>query len=360
MIGKLTIDKSSMNISYFLYTIKIIASNEGKISRKNFVKEMADFVGVPAVQNNKENRTAYNKSKLPRYFGFVDIVADEQELNYLVLTNRGEILVEYIQDNGEDKDAVERYSIPFDEKRFVMALKEKLRSENNDKNKALFSSMIDMIQYVGKKGKNARFFFGTNDFEYVWERLIDFNFGEDNKNFYFPRTSWYLGTEGKHAKSALEPDTIMREDDKVFILDAKYYRYGDSKDPTELPRSTSINKQITYGEYVATDPKFKDKNGQAPPVYNVFLMPFNKNGQVFPSKENMLHIGEARGDWKDSGVSYERVQGVLLDIKWMMARTVKHNKKDISQLARLVESIIQKTDPLAKKKDDNVERAMTM
>lgn len=89
-------------------------------------------------------------------------------------------------------------------------------------------------------------------------------------------------------------------------------------------------------------------------------MPFNKNGQVFPSKENMLHIGEARGDWKDSGVSYERVQGVLLDIKWMMARTVKHNKKDISQLARLVESIIQKTDPLAKKKDDNVERAMTM
>ena len=257
-------------------------------------------------------------------------------------------------------DKVRKPSIPFDEKRFVMALKEKLCSENNDKNKTLFSSMIDMIQYVGKNGRNARFFFGTHDFEYVWERLIDFNFGEDNKNFYFPRTSWYLGTEGKHAKSALEPDTIMKEDDKVFILDAKYYRYGDSKDPAELPRSTSINKQITYGEYVATAPKFKDENGQAPPVYNVFLMPFNKNGQAFPSKENMLHIGEARGDWKDSGASYERVQGVLLDIKWMMARTVKHNKKDISQLAKLVESIIQKTDPLAKRKDGNEEGAMTM
>ena len=63
-----------------------------------------------------------------------------------------------------------------------------------------------------------------------------------------------------------------------LYYDAKYYRYGDSKDPTELPRSTSINKQITYGEYVATDPKFKDENGHAPPVYNVFLMPFNKNG----------------------------------------------------------------------------------
>lgn len=246
------------------------------------------------------------------------------------------------------KDRVKKSSVSFDEKCFVMALKEKLRCENNDKNKALFSAMIDMIQYVGKKGRNARFFFGTNHFEYVWEKLIDFNFGEGNKSSYFPRTSWYLGAEGEYAKSALEPDTIMKEKDKVFILDAKYYRYGESKDPAELPRSTSINKQITYGEYVATAPKFKTANDQTPPVYNVFLMPFNKKGQAFPSKENMLRIGEARGDWKGSGASYERVQGVLLDMKWMMTRTVKHNKKEISQLAQLVESIIAKTDPLAR------------
>ncbi|WP_310604220.1 LlaJI family restriction endonuclease [Anaerosporobacter sp.] len=240
-------------------------------------------------------------------------------------------------------------SIPFDERRFLMTLKGKIHSENNDKNKALFSGMIDMIQYVGKKGRNARFFFGTNDFEYVWERLIDFNFGVDNKNYYFPRTSWYLGSAGKHTKSALEPDTIMKKDNKIFILDAKYYRYGDSADPTELPRSTSINKQITYGEYVATALKFRDENGQAPPVYNAFLMPFNKEGKYFTSKQNMLHIGEARGDWKDSGASYERVQGILLDIKWMMERTVKHNKNDICQLAQLVESVINHMDPLAKK-----------
>ena len=111
MIGKLTIDKSSMNISYFLYTIKIISKNHGKISRNDFVKEMASLVGVPATQNNKENRTAYNKSKLPRYFGFVDIVTDEENQNYLVLTHRGEILSRYIKDNGEDAEANIRYSI---------------------------------------------------------------------------------------------------------------------------------------------------------------------------------------------------------------------------------------------------------
>ena len=111
MIGKLTIDKSSMNISYFLYTIKIINSNGGKVSRKDFTKEMAAFVGVPAVQNNKENRTAYNKSKLPRYFGFVDIVVDADNSNFLVLTHRGRILSEYIEDSGADKEPADRFCI---------------------------------------------------------------------------------------------------------------------------------------------------------------------------------------------------------------------------------------------------------
>lgn len=110
MIGKLTIDKSSMNISYFLYTVQLIAANGGRISRKEFVRRMADFVGVPAVQNGKENRTAYNKSKLPRYFGFVDVTGDEEN-RYLVLTRRGELLTGYIKDGGGSRCAAERYAI---------------------------------------------------------------------------------------------------------------------------------------------------------------------------------------------------------------------------------------------------------
>ena len=233
-------------------------------------------------------------------------------------------------------------TILFNEKRFISSLKAKLCKENNDKNKLLLSSMIEMIQYIGQNGQNSRFFFGTTHFEYVWERLIDFNFGVDNKNYYYPRTSWYLNTGGNHVKSALEPDTIMRLGKKIFILDAKYYRYGVSKDPSELPHSTSINKQITYGEYVATSQKFKDSNGKSPLVYNAFLMPFNRDGEYFRTDKNMLHIGEARGDWKKTNALYERVQGVLLDVKWLMSKTVKHNQNDISELAILIERMIDK------------------
>ena len=56
MIGNLTIDKASMNISYFLNTIRLISINGGKISRADFVQQMADFIGVPAKKNGKENK----------------------------------------------------------------------------------------------------------------------------------------------------------------------------------------------------------------------------------------------------------------------------------------------------------------
>lgn len=89
MIGNLTIDKASMNISYFLNTIRIISLNGGRISRRDFVNQMAEFIGVSAQKNGKENRTPYNKSKLPRYFGFVDRIKErmlfmEKELDEML------------------------------------------------------------------------------------------------------------------------------------------------------------------------------------------------------------------------------------------------------------------------------------
>lgn len=111
MIGKLTIDKSSMNMSYFLYTVLIISRHNGLVPRKKFVEEMAAFVGVPAVKDGKENRTAYNKSKMVRYFGFADVVIGSSNEQYLVLTNRGKILIDYIKDNGEKVNSENRYTI---------------------------------------------------------------------------------------------------------------------------------------------------------------------------------------------------------------------------------------------------------
>lgn len=232
----------------------------------------------------------------------------------------------------------QKSSIVFQEHLFIAALREKLAQTNNEKNKILISSMIEMISYLGKNKENKRFYYGTAFFEHVWERLIDFNFGIRNKEDYFPKTAWYLGNGDKRVNSALEPDTIMLANGKVFILDAKYYRFGATAVPSDLPMSTSINKQITYGEYVATEDKFKNQCGISPTVYNVFLMPYDSTSLPFKTGRTMYRVGEARGDWKKSGAEYEKVQGVLLDIKWLMQRAVRQNPKDINTLAQLVEN----------------------
>ena len=50
----------------------------------------------------------------------------------------------------------------------------------------------------------------------------------------------------------LEPDTTMLHDNKIYVIDAKFYKFGVSGNPGDSPESSSINKQITYGEYIAT------------------------------------------------------------------------------------------------------------
>ena len=135
MIGKLTIDKSSMNMSYFLYTVMIISRHNGLVSRKKFVEEMAAFVGVPAVKDGRENRTAYNKSKMVRYFGFADIVIGASDEPYLALTNRGKILIDYIKDNGEKVESENRYSIlPECHRKFVDLIFESVIFDSFGKN----------------------------------------------------------------------------------------------------------------------------------------------------------------------------------------------------------------------------------
>lgn len=134
MIGRLTIDKASMNLSYFLFSIRIIASSGGKISRKEFVSQMADFAGLPKEKDGKENRTPYNKSKLPRYFGLIDIDNSDKSMSYLVLTNRGKIVDKFIQENKEEEPS-KRFSInPFFRNDFVNLVFESLVFDSFGKN----------------------------------------------------------------------------------------------------------------------------------------------------------------------------------------------------------------------------------
>ncbi|SHJ11538.1 LlaJI family restriction endonuclease [Propionispora hippei] len=219
----------------------------------------------------------------------------------------------------------------FDKPMFSTIVFDKLGQTFNDKHKELFNSMLAMINYLGDKDVPQQFYFGTERFEYVWEKLIDFTFGVSDKDRYFPRTTWHLRDGGQKDNKALEPDTIMLSGKKIYVLDAKYYKYGVTGVPAHLPESTSINKQITYGEYIATE------FGEDITVYNAFLMPFDRTKERFVTALHMKNIGEGTADWKRSGKEYERVQGILIDVRTLMHNVVRKNHNEIILLCEEIE-----------------------
>ena len=201
----------------------------------------------------------------------------------------------------------------------------------------MFQSMIAMIEYLDEQTNDKQFYFGTDRFEYVWEKLIDTVFGIPDKTDYFPRTKWTLRHGNQRDNYALEPDTIMLYGDKIYVLDAKYYRYGITGKPRYLRVSTSINKQITYGEYIYTQQRFKDKYGDDVPVFNAFLMPFNRESNDFETNDFFANIGEATSDWKINEHPYERVQGIVIDTRFLMYNYYGSHTSKILKMAETID-----------------------
>lgn len=225
---------------------------------------------------------------------------------------------------------------------FLQELQKKSNATHKDRNKRLFKSMIAMIEFIDDRVLDRSYFFGTDNFEYIWEKLIDKVFGEQNKEDYFPKALWVerYGAGAGIPTHALMPDTIMIYTDssgkeKVYILDAKYYRYGDTHKPEHLPESTSINKQITYGEYA--ERKYKLANEC---LFNAFLMPYNMNKNLFETNEKFVNVAESYGAWRENKKNYEKIQGILIDVRYLLLNYLGNHDKDKEELAKVIEQYL--------------------
>ena len=209
----------------------------------------------------------------------------------------------------------------------------------------MFSAMKAMLTYMDEKTSEKQYFFGTDFFERVWEKMIDKAFGIEDKEKYFPKTRWVLDYGRLKTKTPLQPDSIMIYNDKVYVLDSKLYRYGCSANPDHLPNGPDINKQITYGEYIE-----RAKGVSSERLYNAFIMPFNSaqnffmkvddEGNLVPDISDVIgNIGEALGDWKPNPKNYERVQGIVMDTRFLMYNYVGMPDQQKKQLAEAIEKV---------------------
>ena len=191
--------------------------------------------------------------------------------------------------------------------------------------------MIDIISQADDKAKFPNISYGVSRFEYVWEKLIDYVYGVDNKKEFFPHGHYKILNNGVVVEStALEPDTIMKVGKRVYIIDAKYYKYGVFPYPAYLPATASIHKQITYGEYVFTQGLANEND-----IYNAFVIPFESVDDQYYKV-----VSVATGDWVDyncNTVNYKYVLVVLLDTKYLMDTYARHSYKHIDEMVKVIE-----------------------
>lgn len=228
--------------------------------------------------------------------------------------------------------------IKFNKKLFRSVLRQRIAKTFVDSNRKLFLDLLAIVESYGDNNVSTDFLYGTDRFEYVWESLIDKVYGIADKYKFFPRTSWIIDGN-RNPNSCLEPDTIMLWNDNVYVLDAKYYKYGVTKRVSDLPESSSINKQITYGEYISENSRFRALYGDAYKVYNAFLMPFESSDD-----EVYRYAGFADSDWKNNEKSYEKVYGILIDVKSLILMSKYVDSNCIMQLAEQIDQAVLSSD----------------
>lgn len=243
--------------------------------------------------------------------------------------------------------------LAFNKNLFTAVIKTKASSTFNESELLLFKNMLDVINSMDSNGEKKDFIFGTDNFHHVWEQLVDQVYGESDKDSFYPKVYWKLKNSSKpfsfsEKRNSLRPDTIMitkrgKENQKIFVLDSKYYRYGATKNPNHLPDSASVVKQIAYAEYIDNvknrnklpeniSPFIKTEN-----IYNAFIMPSDNT-----SPEN---IGCVSADYvlpqdsENTSKPYYKIHGILLDIKSIMYKHIPKDKKLIEGLANIIEKM---------------------
>ena len=239
--------------------------------------------------------------------------------------------------------------LDFEYELFCSAVNAKLSKTFNDRDLHLLSDLAKIIEFLAEHctedGINSEYYFGVNKFAPVWEAMVDRIFGtatrEEKKNIYNPHL-WFVAEnsnkpegekyqdeeendtddDAESKRSSLRPDTIMVDDDNLFVLDSKYYKFGITHNKAHLPGAESVCKQMAYAEYV------EQKRGYAPEhIFNAFIMPYCADAvDSIASLQNddgatpfgMKFEGYIYGDWKDDSKPYHKIACILLDVKSVM------------------------------------------
>ncbi|MBR3252459.1 LlaJI family restriction endonuclease [Candidatus Saccharibacteria bacterium] len=204
------------------------------------------------------------------------------------------------------------------EKRYYeYVLLKELRKTFDDRRKILLSHLLRIVNgAIGDAQFADHSELGTYKFSRVWEYMIQRVYGNLPLDEFFPSATWHLLDQGSFKSSELRPDTVLELDGVLYILDAKYYKFGVSRSGADsLPASDSIQKQITYGDHAAL--KFSRRFSKG--IRNAFVVPFCGSEGI-----NIEYAGYATAAWRETDreddMEYRKVHLLLLDTEYLIRK----------------------------------------
>ncbi len=74
-------------------------------------------------------------------------------------------------------------------------------------------------------------------------------------------------------------------------------------------------------------------------VINDILAHINKENNLFMLTGNMGNIGEAVSDWKPNAKNYERIQGIVIDTRYLMYNYIGTSEQQKKEMAGCIEKV---------------------
>lgn len=221
---------------------------------------------------------------------------------------------------------------------YIHALKKELNNTYDDLKKIRLTNMLTIVEGLSDKQNQNEIVYGVDSYSYIFERMINSIFGNKDATKFNPSADWYLLKNGYNPlkSSDLRPDTVLLKGDTIYILDSKFYRFGYTADENDLPETTSIQKQITYGDYIKTNkvgPEIKK-------IRNAFILPYNKDDNKLNLKGDIEYIGYAKADYRNGKDDHEIIHSFLIDLKHVVTTWNNQNHNDdINKLLNDIEEI---------------------
>ena len=233
-------------------------------------------------------------------------------------------------------------------KEMIMRVRKELNETFDDIKRIRFNHMLNILKTTeGDNMLSSHYSYGITNYYYVFETMVDMLFDGitgDEKKKYDPNGYWQLNGQNRFLASRLRPDTILKRNDKTYILDAKMYQYGATHDRSKLPETQSLQKQITYGDFVSNN--LMDKN-----IRNAFILPYNKYLKSFINDpdalkyndSNLVYFGYAYVDWRDDEdfQDYDNIYAFGIDFNYLLNNYKNPDYEIINQFCKVIEENIK-------------------